>query len=268
MQTAFGPGVAWGERLDVVGSGIGPVPFAVPQDVTIDVDFTYKPLWGQNQFALISARGQGKITGKIKKAQIFMETYSDLVFGLTSTTGQFAPAQNEAQTVPASTPFTVSVANAANFVNDGSAGGGDLGVLYANGSGRFTRVATPAAAGQYSVNPATGVYTFSSADANAAVMISYVYNNTVSGNKLAIVSQPTGTTPIFRFTYYQKVSPQPPLSGFAGGLASKLLSFRLNACSATKWSVPSKLDDWTIDEIDFDVFADSAGNIGSLSTSE
>jgi len=81
--------------------------------------------------------------------------------------------------------YTITVANAANY-ND------DLGVYYTAGganagigttSGVFQRVAAPSQAGQYSVNFATGVYTFASADATAPVLISYTYNVTGTGYK-------------------------------------------------------------------------------------
>src|ERR1700757_588078 len=151
MQLSFGSGAIWGERTDVSGSGIGPRQFGVLQDIQIDFDWTDKPLYGQLQFPVAVARGQGKITGKAKFAQILGLLYSDIFFGLTPATGQFAVAQLEAAAVPATTPYTATVANAASY-ND------DLGVVYAAPGKRFTRVTPPAAAGQYSANFATGVY--------------------------------------------------------------------------------------------------------------
>ena len=248
MQLSFGSGAIWGERTDVSGSGIGPRQFGVLQDVQIDFDWTDKPLYGQLQFPVAVARGQGKITGKAKFAQILGLLYSDIFFGLTPATGQFGVAQLEAAAVPATTPYTVTVANAANY-ND------DLGVVYAATGKRFNRVTTPAAAGQYSVNFATGVYTFSSADASAAVLISYTYGTTTSGSKLTITNQLMGTTPTFKATFYSTY----------GGNGTAL---RLNACMADKLSLPTKVDDWTIHELDFSAFADASGTIGYLSTVE
>ena len=71
----------------------------------------------------------------------------------------------------------------------------------------FQRVAAPSQAGQYSVNFATGVYTFASADATAPVLISYTYNVTGTGYKVAITNQLLGTTPTFKMTFYQMISP-------------------------------------------------------------
>src|SRR5205809_3908028 len=189
MQLAFGAGALWGSRTDVTGSGIGPDQFGILQDVQIDWDWQTKELWGQFQFPVDIARGQGKIIGKAKFARIFGAIYGDLFFGQTPASGQLTIAENEAATVPASTPYTVTVANAANFVDD-------LGVFYAagaNAGNRFTRVTTPSAAGQYSVNLATGIYTFAAADAGATPLVSYLYNST-AGKKLVLTNQLMGYT--------------------------------------------------------------------------
>jgi len=139
MQLSFGSGAIWGERTDVMGSGIGPRQFGVLQDIQIDFDWSDKELYGQLQFPVAIARGQGKITGKAKFAQILGLLYSDIFFGVTPATGQFAVSQLEAATVPATTPYTVIPANAASY-ND------DLGISYAATGKRFNRVSTPSTA--------------------------------------------------------------------------------------------------------------------------
>ncbi len=254
MQLAFGAGALWGNRTDVTGSGIGPDQFGILQDVQIDWDWTTKELWGQFQFPLDIARGQGKITGKAKFARIFGAIYGDLFFGQTPAIGQLTVSENEAAVVPATTPYTATVTNAANYVDD-------LGVFYATGTNagdRFTQVTTPAAAGEYSVNLTTGIYTFAAADAGAALLISYVYN-TSSGKKLALTNQLMGFTPTFKATFYTTKTTQ----GVPAGLA-----LVLNACTATKLSLPTKIDDYEIQEFDFSAFADATGAIGTLSVNE
>ncbi len=248
MQLSFGAGAVWGERTDVTGSGIGPRQFGVLQDIQIDFDWTDKELHGQLQFPVAIARGQGKITGKAKFAQILGLLYSDIFFGLTPATGQFAVSQLEASSVPAATPYAVTPANAASY-ND------DLGIVYASSGKRFNRVITPSAAGQYSVNFSTGIYTFSAADANAAILISYTYNSAATGSKLTITNQLMGATPTFKATFYTTYN--------GNGTA-----LRLNACTANKLSFPTKVDTWTISELDFSAFADASGTIGYLSTVE
>ena len=254
MQLAFGAGALWGNRTDQTGSGIGPDQFGILQDVEIDWDWQTKELYGQFQFPLDIARGQGKITGKAKFARIFGAIYGDLFFGETLASGQLTVAENEAASVPATGSYTVTVSQAANFVDD-------LGVWYASGAnagGRFTRVTTPAAAGQYSVNLATGIYTLSAADASAALLVSYLYNTT-TGKKLVLTNQLMGYTPTFKATFYTTKMTQ----GVAAGLA-----LVLNACTATKLALPTKIDDYEIQEFDFSAFADPTGTIGTLSVNE
>ncbi len=254
MQLSFGAGALWGNRTDVTGTGIGPDQFGILQDVSIDWSWTTKELWGQRQFPVDIARGQGKITGSAKFARIFGAIYGDLFFGQTPTTGQLTVAESEAGTVPATPTYTVTVTNAANYSDD-------LGVYYASGTlagGRFTRVTTPTVAGQYSVNLSTGVYTFSSADASAAVAISYLWNKS-TGKELVITNQFAGFTPTFKATFFNTKSTQ----GVAGGL-----SLVLNACTASKLSIPTRNDDYAIQQFDFSAFSDAADNIGTLSVNE
>jgi hypothetical protein len=254
MQLAFGAGALWGNRTDAAGSGIGPDQFAILQDVEIDWDWQTKELWGQYQFPLDIARGQGKISGKAKFARIFGAIYGDLFFGQTPASGQVTVSENEAGAVPGTTPFTVAVANASTYSDD-------LGVYYANGTnagGRLTRVTTPSVAGQYSVNLTTGIYTFAAGDAGAAVSISYLHNGT-GGKKLVLTNQFMGYTPTFKATFYTVKTTQNVPAG---------LSLVLNACTATKLSLPTKIDDYEIQEFDFSAFADAAGTIGTLSTNE
>ena len=255
MQLAFGAGALWGNRTDAIGSGIGPDQFGILQDVQIDWDWTTKELWGQFQFPVDIARGQGKIAGKAKFARIFGAIYGDLFFGQTPATGQLTVSENEAGTVPSVSAYTVTVANAATYSDD-------LGVFYASGANagnRFTRVTTPASAGQYSVNTATGIYTFAAADANAALLISYLYTISASGKKLVLTNQFMGYTPTFKATFYTTKTTQSVAAG---------LTMVLNACTASKLSLPTKIDDYEIQEFDFSAFADATGTIGTLSVNE
>src|SRR5216683_1168382 len=208
MQLAFGAGALWGNRTDVTGSGIGPDQFGILQDVQIDWDWQTKELWGQFQFPVDIARGQGKISGKAKFARIFGAIYGDLFFGQTPATGQLTVSENEAATVPATTPYTVTVANAANYVDD-------LGVFYATGAS--------------------------------------------SGKKLVLTNQFMGYTPTFKATFYTTKT----TGGTPAGLA-----LVLNACTAMKLSLPTKTDDYEIQEFDFSAFADPTGAIGTLSVNE
>ena len=73
----------------------------------------------------------------------------------------------ENRTIPATPgPYTITVNEAASFEQD-------LGVTLSGSP--LTKVSGSPASGQYSVNESTGVYTFNSAQQNAAVVISYRY---------------------------------------------------------------------------------------------
>src|SRR5437763_16286339 len=115
MQLSFGSGAVWGERTDVIGSGIGPRQFGVLQDIQIDFDWSDKELYGQLQYPVAIARGQGKIVGKAKFAQILGLLYQDIFFGVTLATGQFAVSQLQATTVPATTHYTVTLAHPQSY---------------------------------------------------------------------------------------------------------------------------------------------------------
>jgi hypothetical protein len=101
----------------------------------------------------------------------------------------------------------------------------------------------------------TVFYTFSSADNGLAVLISYTYNVTASGNKITLTNQFMGVMPTFKATFYTTYS-------------GKGTALRLNACTAQKLSLPTRIDDWTIEELDFMAFADASGTIGYFSTVE
>jgi len=256
-QFGFGAGCLFGERIDASGSGIGPMQFGVLQNVSIDWDFTTKQLYGAYQHPVAIARAQGRITGRASFARIMGPLYSDLLFGVSWSTGKVAVGLFEAGTVPGSSTYTVTASNAATFAND-------LGVTYATSGIPFKRVTSPSSAGEYSVNESTGVYTFAAADASVAVVLNYEYTVSGSGKKLSLTNQLMGTTPQWRATFHNPISPGAP---GAGG-QSKPLTLVLNACTSSKLSMPTRIDDWTIQELDFEAFADASGAIGTLSVDE
>ncbi len=225
-----------------------PVEFGVMQEVSVDFTFTSKPLVGQYQLPVAMGRGVAKITGKAKFAEMNGDVFNTLFFAnITPTTGQDLWSYNEGQTIPASTPWHVTVTNSSTWATD-------LGVKYAATGNPFTKVTTITAAGQYTV--AAGVYTFGTADASAAVLISYGYTSTASGQKAVIGNPLLGVTPTFQIDFYQL---NPNVSGAQW-------SFRLFQCISTKLSIGSKLEDWTIPEFDFEAFTNAANQLGNWNT--
>ena len=247
MQLVFGSGALWGTRSDV--TGVGPDQFAILQDCTVDFTFEIKELYGQLGFPIDIARGKGKISGKSKAARIFGALYSDLFFGGTLTTGETNVSQGETYTLGAS---TLGVAHATSFV-------ADLGIYYlATGNKVFSYVTgAPSALGTYSTG-VNGSYTFFTGDIGAVIAVSYVYTD-ANGKTITINNNYMGYTPTFVGTFYQNKSTQG---------ASGQLTLRLNECVSSHLTIPSRLDDYSIPEFDFMSFANSAGVIGTISTTE
>lgn len=221
--------------------------FGAMQDISVDFSFNLKELYGQSQFPLTIARGQGKVEGKAKFASLVGGLVNDLFFGGTNAAGQTIPIFGESATIPA-TPFQITVANGATFKED-------LGVTVVATGLAMVRVASGPATGQYSVNNATGVYTFAAADTGKAVLIDYSYTAAASGNKTTITNQLSGTTPSFAIAFPIKYSGQ-------------TMYLKLNSCISSKLTIATKIEDFIVPEFDFKAFADVSGVIGELSMME
>lgn len=245
-QYAFGSGNLFGVRTDIANAT--PTQFGVVQSVDLDFDFSLKELIGQYQAPVAIARAGLKITGKAAYAKISAADFNNVFFGQTLSTGGVLAAINEAGTIPAVSTYTITVANAASFVKD-------LGVNIAATGVPMTRVASAPAAGQYSVNEATGVYTFAAADASKAVIISYNYNTASGASKVTLVNQLQGAAPTFQMT-------------LAESFDSKVVNVTLNACVAGKLSLPLKNQDFTVPNLEFQAYADAAGAIGTITVTE
>ena len=244
MLAPFGAGRLYGVRKDA--TPLSPIEFGVLQDCAIDFSFTTKPLKGQNQFAVFVARGDAKWTIKAKTGILSGRMVNDLFFGQAYTaSAQVALSAGEAGTVPGVSAYTVMVANSANFV-------ADFGVVYTATGLPFVNVASGPTVGQYSY--AAGVYTFAAADANAAVQISYTYNNTSAGGKITLTNQLSGTTPFFQGVFRNR----DPKSGLFS-------TYVFNRLTSSKLAIASKNADYSIPEFDMEIMDDGTGNIGTMS---
>lgn len=246
MQLLFGIGALWGVRTDIPGTG--PSQFAILQDNSIDFSFDLKELYSQLQFPVDVARAKGKITGKAKVARVFAALYANLFFGGTVQGGETNVSQSQIYSL------TTSLATAgATFV-------ADLGVYY-NAIGNVAlnyTAGAPTVAGSYTVNPASGVYTFSTFDIGQSVAISYVFTDAF-GKTITISNNFMGYTPTFQGTFYTERATQ----GTSGQL-----TLRLNACVSNKLSFPSRIDDYNIPDFDYQAFSTASNSIGTLSTTE
>lgn len=240
----FGPGYVWATRTDVANST--PINIGYAQELSIDFNANIKELVGQNQYPLDVARGITKIQWKIKAAVLSGIAFNNVFFGSSFTTGSFKVNIDPAAAIPGS-PFQITVVNAATYENTGiySVAGGDLGVTFQATGLPLTKVASAPATKQYSVNAATGVYTFAAADTGLSVIITY-RSTTVAGQTLNVTNQLLGFTPIVQIDYYTTRNNSPFL-------------VRMPQATANKITLATKLEDFLMPEFDGGAFANASG---------
>jgi hypothetical protein len=233
-QRSFGSGLLFATNT---AANSTPIQFGTLQDVQLDVSRTLKELYGQGQFAVAIGAAQQKIAVKAKFAQVNGRLYNDLFFGGTTAVGQTLLVYQEAGMIPAVSTYTVTVAGSATWVDD-------EGVLYTATGLPFTKVASAPTVGQYSV--AAGVYTFAAADLSTAVLISYTKTSAAVGTTVTTGNPLQGVQPVFTMIVSRQYNGQQE-------------AFKLWSCIASKLSLPTKMADWGITEVDISCFADSAG---------
>ena len=229
FYNAFGPGLLCAKGIV---SGSQPIVFGALQDIQLDISAKNDMLMGQAQFASAVGRGSMTIKGTAKIGALSMSIYT-LMFGGTPSTGTTAIAYAEARSVPAATPFTVTVTNSATFVSD-------YGVVYTATGIPLQLVASAPTAGQYSVS--AGVYTFAAADASAAVQITYTYTSTTAGATLTVANNLQGVQPVFG------ILAQRSWNGTGERLA-------LPYCIASGLKLPTAMSKFAFGQIDFDAFS-------------
>jgi hypothetical protein len=258
----FGPGILIISRTDTA------VPLAInvgfANELTLDAAGTTKQLYGQNQFALLAARGTIKATGKWKAAQISGIAWNAAFYGNTGgTTAGFSTSLGFSWNIDST--FTASTVSSAITVASTSAFDADLGVRYVGTNLPLQRVTTglEGSSGKYSITAATpGVYNFGSVDAGTggsvpaggtALKVTYTSSGFGSnvGQSLILANQLIGSTPTFQLDYYTNLN-QP---------GSKPFAIRLFQCIGAKHAMAFKLEDFMMPEFDFDFFANAAGNV-------
>ena len=222
-----------------------PVILGTMQDIALDLTTEIKTLYGSKRYPIAVGQGKGKTEIKAKYAEIDGAILGSLFFGKAATTGIKSAVFDAASTIP-TTPFQVTIAppNSGTFV-------ADLGVIFSATGVQLTRVASAPAVSQYSLNAATGVYTFNTADSAKAVAISYEYTAAAGGQVWAMTNDIMGYTPSFSMLLQNT---------FDG----KSLVVKLNRCVSGKLSLPLKSDDFAIYDFEASAFADSANSLGYI----
>jgi hypothetical protein len=252
-QYVFGSGTMIAKRTDVANTP--PYMFGVLQDVTLDFDQKLESLIGQYKVAVALGDGELKITGKAKMARWQATLPANLLTGVGLTSGSMPelPLTGESHTVPAvSGPYTVTVTNSSLVPLE------DLGVFYQSNGVQLAPAASASGAGIYSFVPSTGVYTFNVADASVAVWIYYSWL-AASGQELVYPNQLMGTSPVFEL-YLKNTT--------ANYGVTKDFVLKLNACKASKLSVPINNQKFAIADFDFQAMADASNNVFTLGSTE
>lgn len=214
------------------------------QSASVDIDQKFAELKGANKGPDDVAPTDMTIKGKIEMARMDTDLFNQVYFAETPATNAPIIVPDEAHSVPASTPFTVTVTGSATWTKD-------LGVRYANGQ-PFLKVASVTAVGQYSV--AAGVYTFFSGDASASVLISYEKTST-AGTLLTVHNQKIGYGPIvevFMWEDYSSVLNQSTNNGI-----------HLFACRFGKLSHAMKRDNYVMSSFELEAFPNPNANVGA-----
>lgn len=222
-----------------------PVRLGSMQDVSVDMSVEMKKLYGAKRYPIAVGQGKGSVGVKSKYVEIDSKILGSLFYGKTATAGIKGAVFDFATAIPASSPYTITVAppNTGTFVND-------LGVFFAATGVQLSRVATAPAAGQYSVS-AAGVYTFAAADTGKSVGMSYEYSSSGTGDIFRITNDVMGYTPSFTLL-------------LQAGYDGKTLVMKLNRCVSGKLNLPFKNDDFAQYDFEAEAFADAADEVGYI----
>jgi hypothetical protein len=246
-QLLFGPGLCavtpiqgWGGVTPL--DSLTPVRVAVLQSGSAEIDTKLTPLYGMNVFPVAQGASTGTAKGKIKTASVCGWLLNALLFSMAST----PPAGskiiiNELHTIPATTPFTVTVASTNPIV--------DLGVFFTSAvtGGLSLQLLSigvaPTAAGSYQFGYASGTatWTFFSADAGKQVALSYSL-------------QPSTANPMVTYSMINPVSGFPPKFSLQFVIPYQGLTTRFTfpSCAISKLSFPSKINGWVEAEYDWE----------------
>lgn len=227
-----------------LGTPTGPVRFGTIQDVMIDIDVKEVELRGQNKGPDDVASSDMTVKGKSGFGELDIDIWNALMFADTITTGMERAVIDEAGAVPGTSTYTITVTHGANFVTD-------FGVRYSVTGLFLKKVSSLTAAGQYTVNTTTGVYTFYSADAAAAVLITYTWNDASNGRTLTVLNHIQGYAPTFSLFLTQ-----PYKSNLSPNNDSAL---ELLVCRATKMNIPHKRNGYVISDFEFVSYPNAAG---------
>ncbi|RCS59719.1 hypothetical protein [Parvibium lacunae] len=215
------------------------------QEIELGIDIELKQLKGSGVFPLAVAQAGGKIEVKAKVGDINTSAFETL-WGEAAQATSTLVQQGEACSVPANSPYTITVAPplSGTFQED-------LGLIDVATGQPLRRVTATPAAGEYSVS--AGVYTLHSSAAGKALLRSYEYTTTSAGAKTYnINNRLMGASPRFSIVMCNR---------FDG----KTVAVKLHSCVSSKFMLPFKSDDFAQQPFEAQAFDNGAGSVGYLS---
>ena len=223
-----------------------PIQFLVPQSQTITIKRSNKTLHGENQLPDAVGAGEMTVSSKITYGASSSRAMAELFFNQSATAGSLVEHRGEAATISATSPYTVTVADAANFSLD-------LGVVFVATNQIMTRVAAGSeqAGVSYSVDTTTGKYTFSDGDTGKNVKISYLSKSATVGETLTVSNPLQGKTGNFTGVFV-----------FPWGSEQDIIT--LNNLLANNTEIGSKGGDFAKPTLDADASTDDNGQLGTF----
>jgi len=230
-----------------------PVRALVPQSQSIDFKRKVESLFGEKQLAVAVGAGEMEVTGKVEFGKTNARLLSDIMFGVGSSTGSYLEADKEAGTVPGSSSYVITVANAANFAFD-------LGVINASTGAIYTCVAAGSEVAGSSYSVATsgankGKYTFALGDANGNMLISYGYNAGTIGETVNMTNQLQGLTGSFQAVHVLPWGAQQDM-------------FVFNNCLAGSSGISAKKSGFGSTSMDYHASVDAYDKLGTATFAE
>ena len=268
QQFSFGSGFLYG--LPTGGTVNQPVLLGTLQDCSYDISSSIKELYGQLQFPVAIGRGEAKFTGKAKMGSFSSVAWNTFFFGPGSDNSALPTQSAGANAISiVDKEIGSTSSNTYQFVNHAAATADpagnlaiNLGVYYSTTGLYLQQVASAPAIGQYSYAPSTGTWTFNASDtaANAAngITVAYSWLPTTPTHWVQQINNnafPMGAAPAFQIEHHIPYT--------TGGTDTVIKIW--NAVSS-KLSFGFKNSDFTIPEIDFTMFANTAGKIIDIST--
>jgi hypothetical protein len=205
--------------------------------------------------AIVTAVAAGVVTA-LQVATAGSYTVAPTAAGATAAltgvgTGLTVTATMTVSAILASPPFNAIGATA--YVGTFAA---DLGVFYVATGLPLKRVVSAPATGQYSVNTATGLYTFSAADAGLSVYINMQYTNSLAtASQQTVLNLPMGYMPTFK-------------ADLTVNYLGKLTTFSFPMCAASKMNLAFKNEDFAVPDFAFEAFDPGNGQVMKWALSE